>query len=372
MIVLAVEQGIASLPPTSGQSFSYEYDAKLDTYHKSEQMGPTAFRSPQTVAPGVLNLRFAMSYFEAARALGPIDYTVTGPGFENPRGYCTRFGLDASADVTLFNLSATYGIAAGLDASVNIPLVLTDTHASEVFITNDPTSDRVVPAFCDLLDPAIHLGVLTTARRSFSSISVPGGKVQFNDGTNFGLGRISAGGKFKFYSTPHVQLAFAPEFFFPSPDQAEFAGSDSAAVSPRIVGQIVAHEHVRLHADVGYDYDFSENALRRLGWNTGASLPFVALKRPVTVDVGIGGSRFNEGITWTPQHIDTVDNNGQLIASFQTTGNNTLGNTFVDFLGGIKIAITKTFVLSGAVDVPLNGEGFRPDAVGTVGAEIYL
>src|SRR5579862_1553537 len=111
MIVLAVDQGIASLPPTSGQSYVYEYDAAGDTYRKSEQLGPTAFRSTQTIGPGHFAVRIAESYFDASRSLGPINYTVVGP--ENPAtppGYCTRFGLDASAKVALTNFSATYGV----------------------------------------------------------------------------------------------------------------------------------------------------------------------------------------------------------------------------------------------------------------------
>src|SRR5882672_5366874 len=49
MIVLGVQQGISSLPPTSGQSFSYEFNPELDTYVTSERLGPTSFRAPQTI-----------------------------------------------------------------------------------------------------------------------------------------------------------------------------------------------------------------------------------------------------------------------------------------------------------------------------------
>jgi hypothetical protein len=373
MIVLAVEQGIASLPPTSGQSFTYEYDPKADTYRKSEEMGPTAFRSTQTIGAGRLNVRLAESYFSATRTLGPIDYSYNQqPPFTGPTENCTRFGVIASTEVALTDLSATYGLAKSADVSINIPLVSTDTHASEVHLTspNFMNSDRVPPVPCGQIDTNIKRGLLTFVTRSFASI--PGGKVQFNDGTNVGLGRISVGGKFKFYSTPRLQLAFAPQFFVPSPNQAVFAGSDSAAISPRIIGQLTLRNSLRLHTDVGYDYDFSHNELRRLAWNVGASLPFSLLAQAITVDFGVGGSHFNEGITWTPAQTSHFDQTGQEDSRFQALSSNTLGDTFVDFLGGIKVAITKKWVISGAVDMPLNGEGFRPDAVGTIAAEFYL
>src|SRR5512147_841571 len=66
MIVLGVQQGISSLPPTSGQSFTYEFDPVLTTYVSSERLGPTALRSPQTIGLNRLSLRVAASYFEVS------------------------------------------------------------------------------------------------------------------------------------------------------------------------------------------------------------------------------------------------------------------------------------------------------------------
>src|SRR6185369_14758681 len=45
MILLGVSQGVSSLPPTSGQSFVYEFDEALDTYKATGLLGPTAYRS---------------------------------------------------------------------------------------------------------------------------------------------------------------------------------------------------------------------------------------------------------------------------------------------------------------------------------------
>src|SRR5215831_9102494 len=73
-IVLAVQQGISSLPPTSGQSFTYEFDPKLDAYTASPALGPTVLRSPQTVGAGKLSFRGAATYFAIDQTLGPILY----------------------------------------------------------------------------------------------------------------------------------------------------------------------------------------------------------------------------------------------------------------------------------------------------------
>ena len=44
----------------------------------------------------------------------------------------------------------------------------------------------------------------------------------------------------------------------------------------------------------------------------------------------------------------------------------------MDFIGGLKVRVAGETVISGAVTVPLNGEGFRPDALGTVAVEQYF
>jgi hypothetical protein len=49
-----------------------------------------------------------------------------------------------------------------------------------------------------------------------------------------------------------------------------------------------------------------------------------------------------------------------------------LGTSFLDFLGGLKVRLTDSLVLSGSVTTPLNNQGFRADAVGTIAIEGYL
>lgn len=375
MIVLAVQQGISSLPPTSGQSFSYEFDSELSTYVATEQLGPTSFRSPQILAPGHLSLRLATSYFTLDDDFGPIDYKVSGPGYPDPEGFCTRFGVNASARVGLINLAANYGVLERVEVNFNLPIVITDSEAKEVFYNlsaGGSASDVVDPRPCATFQSEVDSGQLVRESRDFSDIELgSGSKVDFQDGLNAGVGRISIGAKTVLYSNERYQLAFSPEFFFPSPNEDELAGSDSAAILPRLVGQMKVTEWLRMHADIGYDYDFDQAELRRLTWNSGASVPFILIGMPVTIDFGVGGSEFDEGIEWTPSHATFTGSDGTE-TRFRSLGNNELGTSFVDFLGGIKFRLGRRVVVSGAVNVPLNDEGFRAVAVGTLGLEVYL
>lgn len=368
MIVLAVQQGISSLPPTSGQSFTYHFDPELSTFVPSEHMGPTAFRSTQVIGEGRLSVRGAASYFNPSKTFGPIDYKVSGVDFPDPPGSCTRFGMKVNAQVGLFNLGVTYGITNRLEVDLNVPLVVTDVSGKEVFYSPPNEPGKIDTAHCSVLRTQFS-GDLVSAK-PFQDITLPGGSnVQFNHGTNAGVGRISLGSKFLFYDSDRLQLAFAPEFFFPSPSQDAYAGSDTGAVLPRVIAQAVALPWWRFHVDAGYDYDYDLAELRRFTWDTGTSMATTGAYA-LTVDFGVGGSQFDQGIQWTPQTapFGTVNHTGEIRA----LGNTRLGTTFVDFLGGIKVRLSQQVALSGSVNVPLNSEGFRAAAVGTLAAEYYF
>lgn len=383
MIVVAIQQGISSLPPTSGQSFTYRFDEEIQSWQPTERLGPTSFRVPETIGQGNASVRVAGSYFDLDESFGPADYRAEDLD-GNVLGF-TKFGLDASARVGLFNLAANYGVTNRIELFINVPVVVTNVQASQSFLValedvNVPLADvrvSVAPTIADvnaLLKPSCTefdcLRVRSASISAYDNALRTNGftGLDFNEGTNSGVGRISIGGKALLYDAETFQVAFMPEFFLPSPSEAEFAGSDTPAILPRVVGAARLTELVRFHLDAGYDYDFEEDELRRFTWNVGSSLAFSR----VTVDFGVGGSKFNSGITWTPDRADFGDANGNIIGNVFAVGDNTLGDNFVDFLGGVKYRLTDRVVISGAVNVPLNDEGFRAAAVGTLAAEIYF
>ena len=190
----------------------------------------------------------------------------------------------------------------------------------------------------------------------------------FNNGTHVGVGRISLGAKALLYADKILELAPMLEFYFPSPSQAEFAGSDSPAILPRLVAAFTLPRAAKLHVDAGYDYDFDHDELRRFVWNFGPSLPIGGW---VTLDAGVGGSKFSQGVRWTPNSAPYNDFNGQP-GTIQALGDTRLGSNFIDALCGIKFRLSDKSVISGAVNVPVNNEGFRAAAVGTVAAEFYF
>ena len=368
MILLGVSQGVSSLPPTSGQSFVYSYDEQLDTYKATPYLGPTAYRSPLTIGKGRMSVRVATSYFELNNTQNPINYQVNGlaePVF-------TKFGLKTTAKVGLFNVAYSYGPLEWLELSVNFPITIVSAQAKSSFVTlrsaaNAPINNAPVAAATSIeaLDRNLEPGGPLIIREG--TVNQLG--ASFNDSTSAGLGRVSLGGKAQFLKSEYVDMAASLEVFLPSPSQAEYAGTNSGAFLPRLITAINLIDTAKLHIDVGYDHDTDFAQLRRFVWNTGASYALPGF----TVDAGVGGSKFTKGIEWTPSKFTQPP--GQEVnvpLQFTALGDNTLGTNYVDFLLGLKGQITDSTVISGSVNVPLNNEGIRPAAVGTIAFEAYF
>lgn len=398
MIVLGVQQGISSLPPTSGQALSYRFDPEVGTFVDSELMGPTSFRSTQLVGKGNFSFRFATSYFELSDKFGPISYFIEPEDPNNTSlssGY-GRFGVKASAKVALFNFALNYGVTDRLELMFNLPVTRVDAKGSQSFTSRAATFDGIppgpgcAPAFCtdlppdeavvsgaateDELDALLRLsveaedGTRNPSAIRFRTDSFASLGANFEDGINAGVGRISVGARSPLLTTDYIGVAIQSELFFPSPSEDEYAGSESWAILPRLILQVTPLEHFWLHSDVGYDYDFDTSNLRRLVWNAGGSVPFSRF----SIDAGVGGSEFDEGVEWTPKTI-----HGAAVGNFPATvgtrqGSAGVGSSFVDFIGGFKVRILEKTVLGGSVNVPLNHEGFRAEAVGTVAVEQYF
>src|SRR5262245_1510977 len=192
-IVLAVQQGISALPPTSGQSFIYEFDPNLGVPVRSERLGPISLRTPETIGSGKLTLRAATSYFALPDSLGPIDYRLNAPN--NPPQFA-KFGTEIDAKVSVLDLTVNYGIAPRVEANLNLPIVVLDAQASQIFsgAPQGPTVLGFRPSIPGL-NQAIAQHQLVLRTMPFSRLGF-----SFNDGTHAGIGRISLGAKALVYS----------------------------------------------------------------------------------------------------------------------------------------------------------------------------
>jgi hypothetical protein len=359
-LILAVQQGISSLPPTSGLSFIYEFDPSLGVPVRSEQPGPISLRAPETVKDGAIAIRAATSYFAISTLLEPLVYrththtpsvmpplTVPVPVGHVPK--LLELGLDIGANVAITNLTLQYGVLPNTEVSLNLPLVRVTTHVDELY------------AFGDELSSLQH------ATLNRAGLTPP----LFNPGAHVGVGRITLGTKARIYSDPWFRLALACDGELPSPNEHEFAGSKSGAISPRIIGSLKLADWMTARADTGYEYDFSISELRRFVWNAGVSLS----RHMVDVDLGIGGSRYESPIEWTPRQIGElfeVSRRNLVHTTATTIANNETDTTFVDFLAGVKVRLKDNMALSGAVTVPVLDANVQPIVTGTIAFEAFF
>ncbi len=361
-IVLAVQQGISALPPTSGQSLVYEYDRRTDAFVRSERLGPTSLRAPETIGEGNFDVRAATSYFDLPATLGPIDYRLEFDEPTVPPAVFAKFGTKIDAQVAVFDLAMNYGITRDIEVNLNLPIVLVDAQAwdTESADATDPTKLGFRDSI-PKLNAAIANDEIVIQTASFSQRGV-----DFNDGTHLGVGRISLGAKALVYVRNPFVFAAACDFYFPSPSQNEFAGSDSASILPRLIGAVRLADWMRLHLDAGYDYDFDVDQLRRFVWDAGVSFPLAV----GTFDLGVGGSKYDAPIDWTPSHARATVFPGEPDnISLTAIGNNQTGTNYVDFLAGAKVRLSDRVILSGAVNVPVTDEGLQPIVGGTLALE---
>jgi len=392
MIGAMVQRGIDSLPPGSGQLASYHFDHERDTFVREQVLGPTALRSPQTIARNRWDFRFSTSYFESNQVFEPIDYRLrlSADSPEASNESFTRLGLQAQARVTVLNFALSYGFLHHLEGRMNVPVTIVDAAASPIYFVHPhdrdkPASDAGI-AYApsrEQLRQQIDLGRATCRgsqesgcvglvrrRDSFRSrdISFPGG-------TNVGVGRTSMGVKAMIWSRPQAQAAIESDFLLPSPTADQLSGTDSFAFVPRLVGLLRPLDWLRLHADVGYEAQlgssrsiYSSAPLNRLVWNSGVSVP----KRWGSFDLGIGGSRYHEAIEWTPDAADVEDSAaGRRTGRLEKLGDqgNRIHIRVLDLLLGGKLRLGPSLLLSGAINVPLLNSQFRPAAAGTLAVE---
>jgi hypothetical protein len=386
MIVLGVEQNLGLLPPNGGQAYTYRYDPAVGTFTRDDFLGPFWFNTPATLGKDRIDLRVAFSYFDLDGEFGPVDYTFSElqSGRANPVSL-ERVSLETEARVFTTNLSLSYGIFETVDLYVNLPIVVVDASSDQSFIT-DPDQEGYernyygadpVPGLDD--GAAIDQALASQERIAWTN-SLTNLGASFNEGTQAGIGRVTFGSKADF--RPLLPASWAGWFelggglslAIPSPDEDQFSGSDSFALFPRLYAASGGQEaRARAFLDVGYQQDFSFDELSRFAWTVGTS---IFASSYAVFDLGVSGSVYASEIDWTPQagNVDVPgqDSEGRPIVtnlSYSADADTGIGKNLVDLLIGARVAVVEDLTLSGGVSVPINDEGFRPAAAGTLAVE---
>jgi hypothetical protein len=383
LLVLGVQQAISDLPPSSGQTFTYQFDSIIDAWVRSDRLGPTSFFAPETIGRHTVDLRVATSYFELGQSFGPIDYQVTGAD-GSFQGF-TKAGMTVGANVGVISFAATYGLLDDLDLSLTVPVTIVDASSSISFTTCKPEASaicgtapsppvydaRVIavrdraridsPAFLTGQDPAIF-----QRSGSATAFAEGGGLVPFDEGTKLGLGRMTIAAKKSFRGWSILRAAILAQVAVPSPSEAEYAGSDSTGLMARAIAAADVADGARILADAGYEYDTEFDELSRFVWDLGGAYAFSS----VTLDLGVGGSVYSAPIAWTPRSTSTFVRQIDDSITLEALQDNEVGTTYVAVRTGARVRLTDNATLSGTVTVPVDNDTFHPDAVGTLAVDV--
>lgn len=386
LVLVAVERGISSLPPSTGQAYSYDWNPEIETFERSGFAGPVSFRTPATIGPGHLSVRVASSFFSLSKHYDPIDYEFTDTS--SKAKYYGRIGLEPRASVGIISTALTYGWSDSLEFNLNLPIVIADVSATQTFACacSEAVTRSYAPGIQSLaaLDQGLAGGSLTLKKQPLQRMLLSDQELarqglsksqsaSFSSGTSAGLGRAGLGVKWVLLTSRLVDVAFVPDLLLPSPSEDAYAGSDTFAVVPRMVAMGPGEGRYKLHLEAGYDYDFDVAELRRFEWRAGASAAF----KSVTIDAGVAGATYAAETKWTSQSgtIPLMPGNPQLTANvdYRALGNaNSGGGTTVDFLAGTRIEVVDGAMITGSVSVALDDSGLRADAVGTLAFEYYF
>jgi hypothetical protein len=87
------------------------------------------------------------------------------------------------------------------------------------------------------------------------------------------------------------------------------------------------------------------------------------------IDLGMGGSEYDASIHWTPSVIRSARTAEFPATVGQAIESNTVGNSFVDVLLGLKLRLTETSVVAAGVSIPVVNPDFQPDVLATIALE---
>jgi hypothetical protein len=348
----ALADTVASTYPVASASSSvvYVYDPALDVVdRRAGTLGPILGERAATLGPGRFDVAVTYSYVSLDTIDGDsLDSLVNAPlvdgqllFFPVPGGVRLRDGrvttilpvrttvdLDVTAHIT--TPSVTYGVTSDLDLNVSLPVLSTSLGVS----TRTEVPDPRHPAYA--LPPGDPNAGIVSQHAADSAA---------------GAGDLLLRAKYVLNRGAPVDMAVGLGLSFPTGSQSDFHGTGSTQVLPLLIASRRFGERVELLANLGADLDTDDVDRSSIRWVLGGT---VSLVEPVTAAVTFLGRHELEAQT------DPI----RVPFFFQVERND-----LYDAAVGLRWRFASRGVLSANVQLPLNREGVRADAIPTVELE---
>jgi hypothetical protein len=349
-IAPALANTVASTYPVGSASsgVTYAYDPKLDTLvRESGVAGPIIGERAETIGKGRFNLSAAFSYVHLTSINGDaLDSLVNRPrvngktlifpvpnGIQLADGRFTTFlpvhvVADLDVQAYLLSPSVTYGVTPDLDVNVTLPLLRTSLGVT----THTQVPDPRFPQFD--LPPGESFPIDV---RSLSDASV-------------GIGDLLLRAKYVLLRSDWVDVAAGLGLSLPTGDQNNLQGTGTTRLQPTLVLSHVFAGRFEPLLDFGMDYDTNDVSRSVVRWAVGGT--YQALEQLSASIVFLGRNELGAQSEPIPTPF-----------FFQIERND-----IYDASVGLRWRFADSGFVSLNALVPLNQDGFRPDAIPTLEA----
>ncbi|MCB1874737.1 MAG: transporter [Chromatiales bacterium] len=319
--------------PSSG-GVTYQFDPEQGTYRQtSDTLGPFIAARPQTLGQGKLSLSVAYLNFQYDEFEGTDLSKLRArflhePDTLDPTDVRTSFETDVINvvyDVDLrfesLAIAATYGLTDKLDLTAIVPFVHAkmDVDATASIERGD---DNNIPVDVHIFD--------ATGESPLDSGS----------GSASGLGDITLAAKYYWVDAPNYDLAAALKVKLETGDEEDFLGTGSTTATPYLIGAYDLSEMVKLHANVGLEFDFEDSDRNEFQYVVGT-------------DIG------NQTYTFA----------ADIIGRHKLSSDVDIGENIIDAAVGLKWRATDNLLLAANLIFPLNDDGLRSDLITAIGLE---
>jgi outer membrane putative beta-barrel porin/alpha-amylase len=341
---------VASTYPIASASsgVTYVYDPSVDTLvRQSGVAGPIFGERAETIGKGVFDLSVSFSYEHLTSINGDsLDNLVNRPRvngqtltFPVPNGITLADGrfttflpvhVNADLDVTAYIVSPsiTYGLTPDLDVNVTLPLLRTSLGVT----THSQVPDPRFPKFA--LPPGVQFPI------SVSSAS----------DAAFGVGDLLLRAKYALLRSDYVDVAAGLGLSLPTGSQDNLAGRGTTEVQPTLIFSHVFAGRFEPLLNVGADYNADDVNRSVVRWAVGCT--YQALDRLSLSVVFLGRNELAAQSDPIPTPF-----------FFQIERND-----IYDASVGMRWRFADSGFIGVNALVPLNSDGFRPDAIPTIEA----
>jgi hypothetical protein len=350
----AITNSIANVPlgaTSSGTTFAFDA-AGLPTA-TAQSTGPIFGERSQTLGRGrfLISGKYTESSFASLRGvpLTNLQLTLTHqdeppPGLGDPIFELDTIHVATSlqASVSVFALSATWGITNNVDIGFAIPLVNLSVSGTSI--------GTIVPATSTInhywkgtpTDPQL----VDTARGS---------------AMQSGIGDVSIRAKFNLVQSPIGGAAFLADVRLPTGKQEDLLGTGKTSVISWFITSLTLRQFTP-HADIGYLYrsGVNENSgiLSAVGFDALIASPFT-LAADVVGQWPVGTDKLT-----LPKPAVFIDGTVVPRTNIPTGKDDIVGASM-----GAKLLVGAGFIVVGNVLFPISEGGMRPNATWTVGLE---